>query len=710
MIHGTIRLFKIRGIPVGINWSWLFVFLLLMWSLAAVVFPARYPGHAGGTYLVMAAMSTLLFVASILFHELSHTLQSVREGVPVREVTLWLFGGMAQADEPMPSPGAEFRIVAAGPLATAGLVVTFWATAAAGSAVGLPDTVVGVSDYLAGINVLLLVFNLVPALPLDGGRLLHAVLWRRSGDREEATLSAAAGGRAFAFVLIGLGLLGLLTGLGLAAVWFVFLGWFLLAAVNQEVVSALLERAIKGLRVRDLMARDLVTVSPGATIDELVTGVARRSPHGAYPVLEGHRLVGMLPFDRAGSVPPDDRLRVRVADIMLPATDVPVVKADDPMIASLEALGREPGRAVVVNGGADSEIIGLVSTTDLTRALQSSTRPGGSAGPRRRAGVLISLIVTLMALAVVAAFYYPPFVVVEPGEAFDIRNDVTVTGAPVQEPTGPIMMTSVRLDQPSALDLLLSLLRTDREIVALDDVMPSGVSADEVEAFQRRLFLDSQQMAAAAAARAAGYEATLTGTGAEVVGVLGSAPAAAVLQPADVITAVDGTAVATANELRTAVGGRRVADRVRLTIEREGERIETTVAIAQLPTVAGATGIGVITQTRDLEVDLPFAITFADRPDVGGPSAGLAYALVIVDMLDQTDDVRSRAIAATGTIAADGTIGEVGGTHEKAIAAHDAGADLLIVPTSEVGDTDLDELEVRGATTLDEAVRVLEAT
>jgi PDZ domain-containing protein len=224
------------------------------------------------------------------------------------------------------------------------------------------------------------------------------------------------------------------------------------------------------------------------------------------------------------------------------------------------------------------------------------------------------------------------------------------------------------------------------------------------------LFLDSQQTAAAAAATAAGYDAALTGTGAQVIGVVRSSPAASVLKTNDVITAINGIAVATTTDLHDALTGHPAGQQLTLTLERGGRPLQVTVKTANLPQVSGGVGIGVLAETRDLHVVLPFQISFRPRPDVGGPSAGLAYALAITDMLDQHDDARARAVAATGTIAEDGTVGEVGGVHEKAIAARDAGATVFLVPATELSSVDESGLVVRGATDLHQAVHLLQAS
>jgi PDZ domain-containing protein len=228
--------------------------------------------------------------------------------------------------------------------------------------------------------------------------------------------------------------------------------------------------------------------------------------------------------------------------------------------------------------------------------------------------------------------------------------------------------------------------------------------------WQQDLFLESQQNAAVAAARAAGYRASVTGSGAEVVAVVPSSPAASALRPDDVVVAVDGVRVQTATDFRASVEGRPAGQQMRLTVERGDRRLRVTLANARLPQVLGGTGLGVLADTRDLEAVLPFEVSFRPRPDVGGPSAGLAYALALTDMLDPGSDASGRTIAATGTISPDGAVGAVGGVHEKALAARGAGADVFLVPSRELGAVDTPELDTVGVSSLGRAVQVLQGS
>ena len=372
--------FRVRGVPIRVGWSWLVIVGLVYWSLAVVLFPTSYPDLATWVHLTMAAVATVLLFASLLGHELSHTLQSLREGVRIKDITLFLFGGVSQADEPIPSPGAEFRIVAAGPLASLALMVVFGAAALAVHGAGAPQPWVGVLFYLAQINGLLLAFNVVPALPLDGGRLLHALLWWRSGDREKATLRAAGIGRVFAVLMVASGVLFLFLGDTVGGIWFAAIGWFLFQAVQQEVLAARATQAFTGLHVRDLMTTPPVTLSPDMTIAELAERLDALADHSAYPVVEAGRYVGTLMLSHAGAVPEGRRTVVRVRDVMSPAASLPVLRPDDEVVDAARALSVSvatsgadvPLSSVVLGGVSGEEPVGVLSTADLERAIASA--------------------------------------------------------------------------------------------------------------------------------------------------------------------------------------------------------------------------------------------------------------------------------------------------------------------------------------------------
>ena len=361
----SISLGRIAGIRIGINWSWLVVFVLIAWTLAAGVFPETNPGRSDGTYIAMAVVAALLFFLSLLLHELGHALQARRDGMEIEGITLWLFGGVAKFSSPFRSAGAELRIALAGPLVTLVLAVIFIAAAAT---VSLPEPVEGVLAWLGYTNVALLLFNMLPALPLDGGRVLRSLLWLRSGDLAGATRTATAVARVLAYGLIALGIAMLVVQGTFSGAWLAFVGWFLLQAATAEARWVAARQALGGLRVRDLMVRDPVTVPPELPLGRFMDEVVWSERHTTYPVVEHGRALGLLPFRRVAEVPRGDWDGKRVRDCMLSLEEVPRLDDDDELADALAELTEHPvHRGLVLDG---ERLQGLLSLTDLARALE----------------------------------------------------------------------------------------------------------------------------------------------------------------------------------------------------------------------------------------------------------------------------------------------------------------------------------------------------
>jgi Zn-dependent protease len=370
-MNGNLTLGRIAGVQVRINWSWLIVFALIVWSLAATVFPSQNPELSDGVHLAMGVVAALLFFASVLLHELGHAWQARREGLEIDGITLWLFGGIAQLRGGFPSPGAEFRIAIAGPLITLGLGVGFLLFALA----GLPSAVDGVAAWLGYINLSLLVFNLIPALPLDGGRVLRAALWRARGDFGWATRVAAEIGRGFGYLFIALGVAMFIFEGSFSGAWLAFIGWFLLQAATAEARYVATDQALAGLRVGDLMARSPVTVDPDLTVGRFMDEVARLRRFTTYPVVDrGGRPVGLLAFSSVAAVPRAEWDARRVRESMIPLDQVPLLAEDTRAVDALADLSSRPGanRGLVVDNG---HLEGLLSITDLARALETRRPP-----------------------------------------------------------------------------------------------------------------------------------------------------------------------------------------------------------------------------------------------------------------------------------------------------------------------------------------------
>jgi Zn-dependent protease/CBS domain-containing protein len=375
-MNPTFEVGRIAGIRIGINWSWLVVFALIAWSLATAVFPDQNPGLADGTYIAMAVVAAVVFFVSLTAHELGHALQARRDGMEIDGITLWLFGGVARFKGMFPSAGAEFRIAVAGPAVSLVLGVAFLL---ASRLSGLPEAVDGVLFWLGTINLILLVFNLLPALPLDGGRVLRSVIWWLRGDFASATRISASIGRGFGFAFIAGGIGMSIFADAVGGLWLAFIGWFLLTAASSEARFLAVRDALGGLRVRDLMVRDPATVPAELSLGRFMDDVVWAERYTTYPVVEDGQAVGLLPFRRVAEVPRrewDDR---PVRECMVPRDEVTLLEEDEPLVDALAELSEGIGRGLVVDPAG--RLIGFLSITDLARALEM----GGIRRRRKRA-------------------------------------------------------------------------------------------------------------------------------------------------------------------------------------------------------------------------------------------------------------------------------------------------------------------------------------
>jgi Zn-dependent protease/predicted transcriptional regulator len=343
-VNSSFELGRIAGIRIGVHWSLLVVFVLLVWSLASSVFPGQNEGLSDTTYLAMAIVATVFFFVSILLHELGHAFQAQREGMEIEGITLWLFGGVAQFKGQFPSAGAEFRIAIAGPLVSLGLGVLFVVVAVLTK---MAEAVDGVAAWLGYINLALLVFNLLPALPLDGGRVFRSALW---------------GARDIAFFIFANSFSG---------AWLAFIGWFLLGAASAELQYLAVRDALGGLHVRDLMVRDPATVRQSLTLGDFMDDVVHSRRFTTYPVVDNGHVVGLLPFKSVAEVPRGQWDARTVRDCMLQLDQVPILDENEQLVEIVGELGQGPGRGLVLDG---DRLVGLLSISDVARTLETNGR------------------------------------------------------------------------------------------------------------------------------------------------------------------------------------------------------------------------------------------------------------------------------------------------------------------------------------------------
>ncbi len=374
-VFGRILGFEIRADP-----TWAILFLLILWSLASGFFPAMYPGVAAGTAWGLALVGTLGLFASLLFHELAHSVVARSYGVKVGGITLFLFGGAAEMESEPASPRAELLIAGAGPLASLFLAVAFYGVTGVVATAGAPDPIVGLPYYLAVVNLALAVFNLLPAFPMDGGRLLRAALWGMGRNLRRATKVASRMGQGFGLLLIAGGAFQAIAVQNfVGGMWWVLIGVFIHGNAGMTYKRLLDRLSLKGLTVGDVMTRRPVTVDPDSTIQQIVDEVIYRYHHHRYPVASGRRLLGWIGARQVQGIERARWPELRVGEVMAPADTSATIPASADAETALDRLqARRDGWLMVTDRGA---LVGVVALRDLQAYLRLRAELGGRAGP-----------------------------------------------------------------------------------------------------------------------------------------------------------------------------------------------------------------------------------------------------------------------------------------------------------------------------------------
>lgn len=368
------RLGSVLGFEIRIDHSWFVIFFLVLWSLTAGFFPNELPDRSDGVYLAMGTVATLLFFASLLAHELSHSLMARAKGIEVEGITLFIFGGMAHTKVESEEPVDELLIAGVGPLMSFALGALFFGVEWAGGLAGWPMEVTRVAYYLGYINILLAIFNLLPGFPLDGGRLFRAMVWQATGDVTKATRWASTGGRWLGYGLMAFGFLQTFGGAVLGGLWMVFIGWFLTGAAGMSYQQHLFRQALEGVRVRELMSADPQTVSPDITVQALVDEHLLLRRYQSFPVVDAGRTVGLVTLDQVKKLDRTEWPRRRVFQIMLGIDTVPTVAPDQPMLQAMDRMrDADSRRLLVISNGA---LAGILSSSDVARWVQRTQELG----------------------------------------------------------------------------------------------------------------------------------------------------------------------------------------------------------------------------------------------------------------------------------------------------------------------------------------------
>lgn len=375
----TLPLGRIAGVRVGLHWSVLVIVALVTVVLAGGRFPDAHPGHSGWAYWAAALLTALVFLTSLLAHELAHAIVAQRNGVRVDGITLWMLGGVARLHSEAPTPRAELRIAGVGPLTSAVAAGAFTGLALGLDGLDAPGLVVEAAAWLAAVNLVLAVFNAVPAAPLDGGRLLRAFLWQRTGDRVRATRGASAAGRALGWFMVLGGFMTVLIASDLSGLWPALIGWFLITTATQEARQAELRNVLADLPVRRVMTDDPVTVRATETLTRFLTeGLSGGYRHSAYPVLSPDGApAGLVTAALVNRAPVYTRSTTTIADVMRPLPEVETAAPDEPVVDLLPRLRASKDRRALVLD--DGRVVGIVTLADISRAvswLTTANRPG----------------------------------------------------------------------------------------------------------------------------------------------------------------------------------------------------------------------------------------------------------------------------------------------------------------------------------------------
>ncbi|MBS0001482.1 MAG: site-2 protease family protein [Thioalkalivibrio sp.] len=367
MFGESFSLFRVLGFEIRANVTWLFLALLVTWSLAGGFFPFVYPDLTPLTYWTMALIGMLGLFFSLLFHELSHSVVARAHGLPVHRITLFLFGGAAEIESEPKEPRVEFQMAIAGPIASVVLGVAFYLLAVAMVTVGIPEHVAGVARYLGFINILLAVFNMVPGFPLDGGRVLRAALWHLKGDIRWATRWATRMGQGFGLLLVALGFVNFIAGNFVGGMWWFLIGLFVQAAATASYQQLLTQQALAGRTVRRFMTADPVTVPADATVEEFVEEYLYHHNFDRFPVVRGERLVGSIGLSEVRDVPGDERGETRVEDACEQRVKENTIEADMKADEALKRMQQSrTGRLMVTDG---ERLVGMLVLKDLLRYL-----------------------------------------------------------------------------------------------------------------------------------------------------------------------------------------------------------------------------------------------------------------------------------------------------------------------------------------------------
>lgn len=358
---------KIKGIIIEVNISWFIIFFIITYSLATSYFPVLYPDFSISTNWLLGCIITVFYFVSVLLHELSHSLVSKRLGIPVNKITLFIFGGIARLDREPDSPGDEFKISIAGPAMSLALFALFMLLEKILNRFGASQVVVVTLSYLSSVNLLLAIFNLIPAFPMDGGRVLRSIIWRVTGDLQKATKYSSSMGTLFGNIFIVLGVILVFNGSLLSGIWLAFIGWFIIQLSLSNYQTMLITNIFDKIYIREFMTSNVTTVDYSISVQELIENYFYKYKFIIFPVKRNDEIIGVVRIETVKALDKELRAQTTVGSITIPINpDLTVSPGDNVSKAMTKLFKNDIGRVLVMDQG---NLIGIISSTDILKYL-----------------------------------------------------------------------------------------------------------------------------------------------------------------------------------------------------------------------------------------------------------------------------------------------------------------------------------------------------
>ncbi|NTW72571.1 MAG: CBS domain-containing protein [Eubacteriaceae bacterium] len=354
---------KIKGISIEVNYSWFAIFGLVSFMLATNYFPQFYPDWNSTLRWMIGGITALMFFASVLLHELAHSLVSIRLGIQVKKITLFIFGGVAQIEKEPDEPLQELKIAIAGPATSVFIAILTYFIAAVLNSTGAPDYATVPFSYISTTNIILAIFNMIPAFPMDGGRVFRALIWRTTGDLKKATKTASSLGVMFGYFLIMVGVLWVLNGDFLNGIWFFFIGWYITQSSQSSYQQLVISDVFNKIRVKEFMTDDVITIDYDLSLLEVVENYFYKYKFASFPVMKNGEVAGIINTDSVRKAHRELWSETTAGSVTIPLDDTLVISPSDTVSVAMEKIFRHSvGRVLVMDG---TKLLGIVSRTDI---------------------------------------------------------------------------------------------------------------------------------------------------------------------------------------------------------------------------------------------------------------------------------------------------------------------------------------------------------